>query len=91
MVLKDVSCLGFDTVLIDRRLLRSLGSMKFKERMEKAVSFKMLILPSYDEGSMHFEGLDNYGFLSSHCGTALKTCIIVSSTVRTSHLTIFTS
>jgi hypothetical protein len=65
MVLKDDSCcLVFDIVLSGRSLLRSLGSMKFKEKMEKAVSFKMLILPSDDEGSMHFEGLDNYGFLS---------------------------
>jgi len=43
MVFKDDSCLGFDVVLIGRRLLRSLGSMKCKEKMEKALSFKMLI------------------------------------------------
>lgn len=60
----DSCCLGFDIVLIGSRLLRSLGSMKFKEKMEKAISFKMLILPSDDEGSMPFEGLDNYSFLS---------------------------
>lgn len=55
MVLKDDSCcLGFDVVLIGRRLLRSLGSMKFKEKTEKAVSFKKLLLPSDDEGSMPF-------------------------------------
>jgi len=65
MVLKDDShCLGFVIVLIGRRLLRSSGSMKFKEKMEKAVFFKMLILPSDDEGSMPFQGLDNYSFLS---------------------------
>jgi hypothetical protein len=65
MVLKDdPCCLGFDIVLIGRRLLRSLGSMKFKEKMEKAVLFEMLILPSDDEGSMPFHGVDNYSFLS---------------------------
>jgi len=65
MVLKDDSCcLGFDIVLIGRKLLRSLGSMKFKEKMENAVFFKMLILQSDDEGSMPFQGLDNYSFLS---------------------------
>lgn len=65
MVLKDDSCcLGFDIVLIGRRLLRSLGSMKFKEKMEKAVSFKMLILRSDDEGNMPFQGLENCSFLS---------------------------
>jgi hypothetical protein len=84
MVLKDDSCcLGFDVVLIGGRLLRFLGSMKFKEKMEKAISFKMLILPSHDEDTMLFQGLDNYSFLSRHCGTALNTCIIVNTTVRT--------
>ena len=65
MVLKDDSCyLGFDIVLIGRQLLRFLGSMKFKEKMEKEVSFKMLLLPSHDEGSMPFQGVDSYSFLS---------------------------
>ena len=65
MALKDdFCCLGFEVVLICRRLLRSLGSMKFKEKMKRAVSFKMLILLSDDEGSMPFQGLHNYSFLS---------------------------
>ena len=65
MFLKDDSCrLGFDIVLIGRRLLISLGSMKFKKKMEKAVSFQMLILSSDDEGNVPLQGLDNYRFLS---------------------------
>ena len=65
MFLKDDSCcLGFHIVLIGRRLLISLGSMKFKDKMEKAVSFKMLILSSDDESSVPFQGLDKYRFLS---------------------------
>jgi hypothetical protein len=60
-----------------------------KEKLEKADSFKTLVLPSEDEGSMPFQGIDNYSFSNLHCGTALKTYIFINTTARTSYLTSF--